>query len=149
MSGGDITFLSTQHACALAEIHAACFPRPWSFGQIEDGLSSAGAFALAVGAPPVGFVLARVAAGEAEILTIAVLPSCQRRGLAKALMQAAMREARARLAGEMFLEVAADNSAAIAIYSALGFEKTGKRPAYYDASGKNPIDALVMRRCLA
>lgn len=112
---------------------------------------SAGAFALGVesGGVLTGFVLARTAAGEAEILTLAVHPKQRRQGLARQLMQAAMAQARRQGACEMFLEVAVDNAAAIGLYSALGFEKRGRRYGYYGGVENPATDALVMRLGLA
>ena len=47
----------------------------------------------------------------------------------------------------MFLEVADDNAAAIALYEGAGFAESGGAPGYYaDAAGD--ADALVMRRDL-
>jgi ribosomal-protein-alanine N-acetyltransferase len=89
-------------------------------------------------------VLARVAAGEAEILTLAVVPGARRRGLGAALMQAALARAAEAGAREMFLEVAEGNEAARRLYGALGFAGVGRRPRYY-SDGR---DALVLRRSL-
>lgn len=93
-------------------------------------------------------MLAREAAGEAEILTIAVHEKGARNGLGWRLMQGAMRESRVRGGEIMFLEVDDGNHPAINLYRKLGFEKAGERPAYYaDANGRRSA-ALVMRRDL-
>ena len=89
-----------------------------------------------------GMVLARVAADEAEILTIAVLPEARRRGLGRALLEATATEAAARGAVALFLEVSAENVPARALYAGHGFVPVGQRRGYY-ADG---ADALVMRR---
>lgn len=135
----------------MLALHTACFPRPWNEAQLRGSLGSAGAFALGVesGGVLTGFVLARTAAGEAEILTLAVHPKQRRHGLGRQLMQAAMAQARGQGAGEMFLEVAVNNEAAIGLYAALGFKKAGKRPAYYGGVENPATDALVMRLGLA
>lgn len=91
-----------------------------------------------------GFVLARAAADEAEILTLAVVPAWRRRGLGAALLAAAQRRAASLGAAQLFLEVAADNDAARALYAGAGFEAVGLRRGYY-AGGR---DALVLRRAL-
>ena len=59
-----------------------------------------------------GMVLARVAADEAEILTLAVAPGARRGGVARRLMQAAMAEGARRHAASMVLEVGVANAAA-------------------------------------
>jgi ribosomal-protein-alanine N-acetyltransferase len=95
--------------------------------------------------PGAGFVLVRAIAGEAEILTLAVLPEARRQGLGQGLMAAALARAAARGAAAMLLEVATDNAPAQALYASLGFAKVGRRRRYY-ADGR---DALVLRRELA
>lgn len=92
---------------------------------------------------PAGFVLWRAAAGEAEILTIAVLPPWRRAGLGATLLEAALAASAAAGAEAMFLEAAADNVAALALYEKRGFSRVGLRKAYYGDK-----DAVVMRRDL-
>ncbi len=89
-------------------------------------------------------MLARAAADEAEILTLAVRPEARGKGLGRALLQAAINQARTLGAATMFLEVGADNPHALALYAGLGFAKVGARKAYYDGR-----DALVLRLPLA
>jgi ribosomal-protein-alanine N-acetyltransferase len=86
-------------------------------------------------------------AGEAEVLTLAVRPEQRRRGAARALLAAALALA-APTAAAMFLEVAADNAGAVALYEAAGFEQVGRRAGYYGRTGAPSIDAIVMRRAL-
>ena len=125
----------------LAVLHAASFPDAWNAKAIADLLATPGTFAFSADA---GFVLARVAAGEAEILTLAVAPGARGKGLGRALLQAAIGRAHAMGAQTMFLEVGADNPAALALYAALGFTKVGDRKGYYQGR-----DALVLRLPLA
>src|SRR5690606_33649960 len=93
--------------------------------------------------PPNGFVLARLAAGEAEILTIAVRRACQRTGLGRLLMDGVLRHLHAERAEALFLEVDEGNAAALALYRRLGFRQVGQRPGYYRQFGG--AGALVMR----
>ena len=86
--------------------------------------------------------------GEAEILTLAVAPWARRRGVGAALVEAVAIEAVARGAGALFLEVAADNDAAVGIYLKTGFEQAGLRRAYYARASGPAMDALVLRRRL-
>jgi ribosomal-protein-alanine N-acetyltransferase len=81
----------------------------------------------------------------AQILTIGVVPSAQRRGIATQLMRAMYDEATRRGAHEMFLEVRIDNDAARAMYTREGFESVGMRRRYYD-NGR--VDGITMRRVL-
>jgi ribosomal-protein-alanine N-acetyltransferase len=134
-------FNSTSGAHVLAALHAACFPQAWDAAAISALLVTPGSFAYA---HDDGFVLARVAGGEAEILTLAVTPMARGKGLGRALLQAAISRARELGAQTMFLEVGTDNPAALALYAGLGFAKVGMRKGYYSGT-----DALVLRLSLA
>lgn len=125
----------------LARIHQAAFAphaRGWSASEI-GALASDGALY----AGDQGFILLRRVLDEAEILTIAVAPSAQGHGAGKALLAFALRDCGA---AEMFLEVAQDNAAAIALYKSAGFAEVGRRKGYYVRDGGAPVDAIVMRR---
>lgn len=138
---------------ALAEMHAAAFRRGWSGAEVEallrqNGVSALvaeyrGTFGRNVSA---GFCLIRVAGEEAEILSVGVLPSCRRRGVARALMEEALRRLYRDGVAALLLEVDGGNEAAVALYNGLGFEPVGERPAYYRQGLQAPRGALVMRR---
>lgn len=153
---------------ALARLHAAAFttPRPWSAGEIEALAAMPGAVlirALPGGAPrppahpadtlvqadPAGFVLGRLVADEAELLTLAVHPDARRQGLGRGLVVALAQALADRGGRRLLLEVAADNGAAIALYDRLGFARIGRRPGYYLAAGGGRCDALLMAQMLA
>ncbi|WP_439599287.1 GNAT family N-acetyltransferase [Falsiroseomonas sp.] len=129
---------------AAAALHAAAFPpgEAWGADAIALMLDLPGAFGLL--RPGAGFVLARVAADEAEILTLAVHPAQRRAGLGGALLAEAMAGAVLRGATAMFLEVSERNAPARALYARSGFAEVGRRRRYY-ADG---ADALVLRRDL-
>lgn len=130
----------------MASAHAQAFDRPWDQATFETLLAGSGVFAfVAVDEDPVGVVLCRALAGEAEILTLAVPPWARRRGIARALMAAALGAARQLGAATCFLEVDINNAPAVALYERLGFERAGLRKAYYDRGGAGRADALVMR----
>jgi ribosomal-protein-alanine N-acetyltransferase len=136
-------------ACfTLADLHDRAFDRPWSAEEFEALLKGPGAFAvLGEGDAPQGFILCRAVAGEAEILTVAVDPAARRRGWGAALVEMAAGIAREAGAFEMFLEVAADNLAALKLYEATGFDRVGLRKGYYPHPD-GAKDAVVMRRTL-
>ena len=136
-----------EQAETLAAIHAAAFEDPWDADVMESFLRASGAFALLAGSPAAGFVLGRRIAGEAEILTLAVDPPHRRRGVGAALLAGAVDFAREACAQAMFLEVACDNAAALAMYAAAAFSEVGRRRAYYSRPN-GPVDALVLRRDL-
>lgn len=131
----------------MARLHAASFttPRPWSADEISALLASPGAFLLT---EPDGFLIGRAIAGEAELLTVAVDPDARRRGTGAWLVQAFLDQARRRGADTAFLEVAADNTAATALYRDAGFAEAGRRPGYYAQASGEPLDALILRRDL-
>lgn len=149
MTGIRIFDSVRENAIPLADLHSLCFADPWD-AQAIARLSGGAGFALIHGAAsrPDGFVIARVAADEAEILTIATRPELRRRGIARALLHAASQEARRRGAANLFLEVDASNAAAIALYKGTGFALTGRRKAYYRTPGAPPADALILKALL-
>lgn len=134
---------------ALADAHASAFERPWPAADILRFAEDPGGFALATDGERglAGFILCRVLAGEAEILTLAVRPAERRRGVARGLVEAAAVLA-SRTADALFLEVAEDNPAAIALYAGSGFSQVGRRTGYYARNGAAAADAIVMRRAL-
>ncbi len=90
----------------------------------------------------VGFVMGQLAADEAEILSIGVAKDWQRKGIGRRLVDGLARAVARAEVKRVFLEVAADNAAALALYSRLGFTETGRRKGYYERKGKPPVDAL-------
>ena len=148
----------------LAALHAQCFSEGWREDAFASLLAMPGAFAFILGpgsednggavATPVGFALARAIGGESEIITLGVLPGRREKGVGAALVAAVAAKARDMASAELFLEVAADNVAAIALYKATGFVAVGRRKDYYqnknatDAGNVSQIDAIVMRRTL-
>lgn len=131
----------------MAALHARSFttPRPWSEAEITDLLASPLVFALS---RPGAFLLGRVVAGEAELLTIAVHPDQRRAGLGGALVGAFPTEAAARGGESAFLEVAEGNIAARALYAACGFAPAGRRRGYYHRPDGASEDALILVRSL-
>jgi len=88
-----------------------------------------------------GFVLARYAGGEMEVLNLAVAEAARRTGVGRALVRAALAEGEARGAAQAFLEVRESNAGAIEFYARLGFSAIGRRTPYYQA----PVeDALIL-----
>ena len=110
----------------MARLHAAAFTqsRSWSADEFASLLSSPLCFS--VGNTKC-FALIRVVAGEAELLTIATHPDYLRQGLAVQCMKMWQEQARLRGAAKAFLEVAADNAPARALYVKCGFEDCGTR----------------------
>lgn len=133
---------------ALASLHAACFtsPRPWSAAEFADLLANRLVFLLT---EPGGFLMGRVIADEAEVLTIAVDPTLRQKGIGTRLMDRFMTESASRGAVSAFLEVAEGNTPARALYARSGFTESGRRRGYYHHPDGTPDDALVMTCALA
>ncbi|MGH6838596.1 MAG: GNAT family N-acetyltransferase [Methylocella sp.] len=144
--------IGAERSAECAAIHATSFAYPWQEADFEQLFVALGTFADgAVDAKEerlAGFVLSRVAAGEAEILTIAVAPEWRRRGIATSLLTPHMAELAAIRVDRLFLEVDAENSAALALYANFGFAQVGERKAYCRTGGGHLAGALVMRRDL-
>lgn len=141
---GSIQDAHAGHATLLAAIHRAAFPlaESWSADVIAMQLGLPATFGLLHRTG--GMILARVAADEGEVLTLAVLPAHRRAGLGTALLRAAMDRAAGMGARAMFLEVAVTNHGARGLYAAHGFREAGLRRRYYS----DGTDALVLRSTL-
>ena len=140
---------------ALSEIHASAFKRGWSDAEFEALLLQPGVHALlahyrnAFGRRiAAGFILYRLAADEAEILSVAVTPACRRRGIGKALLEDALRHLYREGAQSIHLEVEDSNLAAIGLYRGVEFRESGRRAGYYAQGRETPGGALVMLRQL-
>jgi len=135
-----------RDAAAIAAVHAASFQRGWGedeFARLLSERNVIGHRALVAGSL-VGFVLSRLAEGEAEILSIALAPAWRGRGFARPLLDHHLR----RLAGlgmrTVFLEVGENNAPAGRLYQKAGFYEVGRRRGYYEGGAT----ALVLRRDL-
>jgi len=135
----------------LARVHALCFPEdPWDAAALSGVLAMAGAEARLAedGAHTVGLLFAAIVGDEAEILTFGVAPASRRRGVGRALLADLYVRARALGATRVVLEVAADNSMALALYESEGFRTVGLRNGYYHRERGPAIDAWLLRRTL-
>ena len=134
-----------RSAASLAPIHAASFNRGWSEQEFEQLLADRAVVAdrATLGRKTVGFIVSRIAADEAEILSVAVTRSCRGQGVGRALLTRNLR----RLVGQgvrtVFLEVDEDNASARKLYARCGFREVGRREGYYGGA-----TALVLRRDL-
>jgi ribosomal-protein-alanine N-acetyltransferase len=145
-----LAWTTPADAPLMAAVHAQAFAAPWDAAAFIELMEGAGVFGLLAGeAPAQGVILCRIAAGEMEVLTVGVSPASRRRGVARALVAAALGAARQAGAETVFLEVAVDNPAATALYAGLGFRRAGLRRGYYDRGKEGRADALVMRLDLA
>ncbi|HXH63250.1 MAG TPA: ribosomal protein S18-alanine N-acetyltransferase [Gemmatimonadales bacterium] len=128
-------------------IETAAFADPWSRRDFADALGAHVPFLVAIeDGRAVGYVLARQAADEAEILNLGVAPTARRRGIGRALVREGLAALAARGAEQVFLEVRESNAAARALYAEFGFAEVGRRRGYY----RRPTeDAIVLRAAIS
>ena len=144
--------LEAEDASRLARLHAEAFQRGWGEDEFEQLIASSSS--LGEGASfsergsLQGFILSRIAASEAEILSIVVDPSSRRKGVAHALLSHHLDRLRERAVRELFLEVDEANTVALAFYENFGLRPVGRRPSYYPRASGEPGAALILRRAL-
>ena len=126
----------------MAVLHATAFDGAarWSEAAFAETLAAPEAFPVIRAS---GFAIGRVVLDEAELLTLVVAPEHRRRGHARALLAGFAEKARDRGARTAFLEVAADNAAARALYEGTGWRTSGRRRGYYGGT-----DALILHTSL-
>ncbi len=140
-----------RDAAELARIHATGFYRGWPEAEFASFLAERDTpvyIACDARRRIAGFALVRIAADEAELLTIAVDPKWRGKRVGQALLKAAFDDLLMSPARRMFLEVSEDNAAAIALYGRHGFAAISSRKGYYPKPDGSAATALVMARDL-
>jgi ribosomal-protein-alanine N-acetyltransferase len=133
-------------AAAIAALHKVSFQRGWGEDEVYGLLieNNVVAHRAKSGRTMTGFILSRMAVGEAEILSIAIAPRQRGRGLARPLLDLHLRRLAGLGARAVFLEVDEHNAPARALYRRAGFYDVGRRKSYYQTGAS----ALVLRRDL-
>ncbi|MDB5648765.1 MAG: alanine acetyltransferase [Hyphomicrobiales bacterium] len=148
-SGRTMRRLDPAWASACAAIHKTAFARPWGVNEVEQLISQRECISDAAltgsGKALLGFVISRLAAPEAEILTIAVDPAHRGKGVGHDLLNHHMSRIAAAGIKEMFLEVDEGNGPALKLYRAYGFQEVGRRPGYYSKADGTRATALILR----
>jgi tRNA threonylcarbamoyladenosine biosynthesis protein TsaB len=146
ISDAHIMHAGQESAGLLSELHGEAFEDGWSSDAFADLLRTPGteAFIALDGAEPLGFLLTRSAADEAEVLSIGTRPFVQRRGVARLLLAHQLKMLAAKGQRKMFLEVAASNVPAQKLYASFGFRAAGLRKGYYRRHD-GAEDAIVLR----
>ena len=146
-----IQALGQGEADACATLHSTAFAYAWGEHEFERLISASNAVGDAAFTTKrralVGFILSRVAADEAEVLTIVVAPSYRNKGIGRQLVASHLSRLRNMQVKALFLEVGETNAPARKLYAALGFTEVGRRRNYYRT--ENPAEqtsALVLRR---
>lgn len=151
-SGPTVVEPAVLHdAPQLAQLHGESFHRGWGEGEFEAMLTEHNTLVhrLRIGRKTIGFAVSRVAANEAEILSIAVAADHRGRGLSRNLVLTHLGHLAARGVHTVFLEVEENNQPARRLYERAGFAVTGRRERYYRQASGEQLNALLMRRDLS
>jgi len=151
-SSGDPTLseASARDAAAISALHGKSFQRGWSEHEVEGLLTERNVIAhrAVAGRRLAGFILSRIAADEAEILSVAVARAFRGRGLGRHLLTLHLRHLAGLGIKVAFLEVGETNDAAGKLYARAGFREVSRRANYYGGTpGRGPT-AVVLRRDL-
>jgi ribosomal-protein-alanine N-acetyltransferase len=141
--------LEDRHLDEVVAIEAAVYPRPWSLATFREELARDDRRYLVAlvdddgrgDVEVAGYAGLAVLVDEAHVLTVAVAPAWQRRGIGARLVDALLAEAVAAGVGAVTLEVRASDEATQRLYRRAGFAAAGVRPGYYADDGD---DAVLM-----
>ncbi len=152
--GGGIAVVepaAVRDAARLAQLHGASFHRGWGEGEFETMLTERNTLVhrLRQGRQVIGFAVSRMAADEAEILSIAIDENQRGRGLSRNLLMTHLGHLAGRGVRTIFLEVEENNKPARRLYEWAGFSVVGRRERYYQQPGGEQLNALLMRRDLS
>jgi len=142
--------VGVSDASLLAGLHRGCFAQAWDaaamtqlaaspdvlclIGEVADGAANIAA----------GFMIARKAEDEAEILSFGVTPSFRNLGLGRILLKTTMAVLRANGTKRLFLEVKEGNEEALRLYRSFGGEAVGRRQRYYGDGADAAILSLAL-----
>jgi ribosomal-protein-alanine N-acetyltransferase len=140
-----------RDAAMLAQLHGASFHRGWGEGEFEAMLAERNTLVhrLRMGRKIVGFAVSRMAADEAEILSIAIASGHRGHGLSRNLLMTHLGHLAGRGVRTVFLEVEENNQPARRLYERAGFGIVGRRERYYREANGEQLNALLMRRDLS
>jgi tRNA threonylcarbamoyl adenosine modification protein YeaZ/ribosomal-protein-alanine acetyltransferase len=146
-SSAQVRLATAADLAVMADIHRSCFSKSWSTSELSSLLAIPGGGALVVelAGTLYGFVQFQWVAGEAEINTICVSPNYRRQHFGRDLMDGLLAQLQNMKTSKVFLDVASQNVAAVGLYEAYGFQRTGLRKGYYTDGD----DAVTMVKVLA
>lgn len=141
--------MTSNDLAAVMAIENEAQTSPWGVSAFQSSLMAQDVMPVAESAGKVvGFAVMKCASDQAELLTLAVLASCRRQGVAKHLLRFLSDEAKKRQVTAMFLEVRVSNEKAQSLYSGEGFYRIGLRKNYYPTPTGAREDALLYRKDL-
>lgn len=139
----------------VSRVEAQIFQAPWTRGNFADSLK-AGYDCWIFETDPfyeplralqmLGYAILMWTPEDLHLLNLSVNAPVQGQGLGAAFLSWLMRDARARGASGMLLEVRPSNLAGLRLYERAGFQRIGLRRGYYPAHLGHREDAIVMRR---
>ncbi len=140
-----------RDAPKLAQLHGASFHRGWGEAEFESMLTERSTLVhrLRLGRRTIGFAVSRMAADEAEILSIAIDDGYRGRGLSRDLLLTHLGHLAGHRVRRIFLEVEENNQPARRLYERAGFAVVGRRERYYRQGDGEQLNALLMRRDLS
>ncbi|WP_016956794.1 ribosomal protein S18-alanine N-acetyltransferase [Catenovulum agarivorans] len=143
----EIVSLAAEHLAQVHQIEVVSQPDPWSLSLFESCLSARYINFVAIENNQVlGFLIADWIAGEACLMNICVAPEQRKNGIAKALHHYFVGQLLIRGTDKLWLEVRQSNSAALALYTQLGYRQIAVRKSYYAATAQLPAeDAIIMQ----
>lgn len=144
-----IARMEEQHIQAVADLEAMCFSTPWTEDNLRASLDNKTDYffvALDEDEDVIGYIGVSVVADSCFVNNIAVYPACRRQGVGTALLKIAILTADVNGTEFISLEVRESNTAAIALYTSLGFEEMGRRRNFYRRPQE---DALIMTKIFA
>ena len=143
-----VVALTIDDTRAMADLHAAAFSphEAWAPEAFADLLALPTTYARGVlqANQLQAFVLTQFVAGTAEILTLATAPAARQQGLGRRILQSVEQELAPMGLEKWILEVAADNSGALAFYCRVGFNIDGERRNYYKRLEGARVNAILM-----
>ena len=141
----EIVRMEAAHVPQIAALERSAFPDPWSESSVASDLDNPLSLWLVAqaGGEVLVYVISQSVMGEADMMNLAVLPAARRRGIARALVTALIRELAGGGVHSLTLEVRASNYGAIALYGSRGFRSVGRRKNYYEHPKE---DAIIMTK---
>ena len=137
----QIVTLGREHLSGVAKIEQECFSQPWSEKALEILLSDNAVAVVAVlDGEVVAYAGMTSVLDEGQITNVATLPSCRRRGLARAVLEELIARAKVNGISSIFLEARVSNVPALSLYESLGFCRIGMRRRFYSA----PVEDAVL-----
>jgi [ribosomal protein S18]-alanine N-acetyltransferase len=144
----SLLWAGPDRAAEIAKLRSNLFAEPWSEGSVGVMLDNPASTAFiafdGLSRQAVGFIMGQLAADEAEILSIGVAQGWQRMGIGTRMMEGLTRALERAEIKRLFLDVAADNDAAMALYLKRGFAAVGMRKGYYKRKDADAMDALTL-----